>query len=317
MRLLLPLGLLLLPLLLGTAAAQPPTAVDDRFVYGSSQAVNGWFTVDVLANDSADQARAVEVVSPPTDGVVEPTTRPVGFRWKRGSAVSAQWTYRIIDAAGNYSNTATVFVGVRVGPHPHDDAYEATDGVLLRVSAPGVLGNDRHPEGEHLTAEGNSRNGFTARGGRYVIARDGSFEYAPPIGFTGQDSFSYLAVDPQNDAADATVTITVHARPTTTRPTTTEHVPGAEGDRPSTDKPEVTVHLYGYPGTCAKAVIIVGGRTLDTWLDESQPGSPNWEFIDLHAIIPDGLTAGVRRSSSAAAAKPTRRVRYGCPPPRA
>ncbi|WP_410580730.1 FGLLP motif-containing membrane protein [Amycolatopsis sp. lyj-108] len=266
-------------------------AVDDRVVFSSNQAAGGWFTVDVLANDTprGAQVRAVELVSGPTDGVVEPTTSPVGFRWRRGTSTTAQWGYRIVDMAGNRSNTATVSAGVRIGPHPHDDSYQATTGVLLKVPAPGVLTGDSHPDGERMTARTTMRNGVTARGGRVVLRPDGSFDYAPPLGFTGTDSFGYRVVDPQNDAADATVTIAVQPRSATPAPSPT-------GDQPS-GRPEVTVHLHGYPAECRAGPLIVGGKSLDTWLDDAEQGrggAANWEFIDLHAYLPDGLAAGVR-----------------------
>ncbi|MEU3624984.1 hypothetical protein BS329_36640 [Amycolatopsis coloradensis] len=276
-------------------AAAPPAAVDDQFVYSGNQAAGGWFTVDVLANDTlrGDQVRTVELVSGPTDGVVEPTTRPVGFRWRKGSSLTARWSYRIVDTAGARSNTAVVSVGVRLGPLPRDDSYQATSGVLLTVSAPGVLAGDTHPAGERLTAEVQAGRGFTARGGRVVLRPDGSFDYAPPLDFTGTDSFGYRAVDPQAAAADATVTIVV--RPRETVPTHT-HPPSPTGDQ-SSGKPEVTVHLHGYPAACRTGPILIGGRRLDTWLDEARQGrggAAAWEFIDLHAFIPDGLAAGKR-----------------------
>ncbi|MGA6161078.1 FGLLP motif-containing membrane protein [Amycolatopsis magusensis] len=272
--------------------AAPATAVDDRFVYSGNQAAGGWFTVDVLANDTVpgDQVRAVELVFEPTDGEVEATTRPVGFRWRAGSSLTARWSYRIVDEAGTPSNTATVSVGVRPGPLPRDDGYEATSGVLLKVPAPGVLAGDTHPAGDPLRAETGVTNGVTARGGRIVLREDGSFDYAPPPGFTGTDSFAYRAVDPQDDAAEATVTIAVLPRPAEHPPT---HAPA--GDQPS-GKPEVTTHLHGYPAACRSGVLLIGGTKLDTWLDEARqgPGSAGWDFIDLHAFIPDGLPAGVR-----------------------
>ncbi|SDM53436.1 Ig-like domain-containing protein [Allokutzneria albata] len=273
-----------------TLAAAPPAAVDDRFVYSSNQAVNGWFTVNVLANDTlrGAQVRAVELVSGPTEGVVEPTTRPVGFRWRMGPSLIAQWSYRIVDTAGGRSNTATVSVGVRLAPHPRDDSYQAMSGELLKVPAPGVLGNDAHPAGERMTAEAA---GASTRGGKVFVRRDGSFDYAPPSGFTGTDTFVYRAVDPQSDAAEATVSIAVRPRPATT---TTTHTHSPPGDQPS-GKAEVTAHLHGYPGDCRSGVIIIGGRVLDTWLDEARQGQAGaWEFIDLHAHLPAGLPTGVR-----------------------
>ncbi|WP_199443074.1 Ig-like domain-containing protein [Umezawaea beigongshangensis] len=278
------------------AAGRQASAVDDHVVWSSNQAVDGWYTVDVLANDTAPAGVSVELVSGPTDGVVEPTTSPPGFRWRSGGGITARWTYRITDAAGGHSNTAAVEVGVRLGPEPRDDAHEATDGVLLSVPAPGVLGNDAHPNRASMVAEASSPNGVTARGGRYSLAADGAFEYSPPLGFTGDDSFPYRAVDADGAAAEATVHLTVRARLTPTPTSTSDPLSG--GDRPSTGAPEITVHLHGYPATCLEGVIVVGGSELDTWLDESRAGgapSRPWDFIDLHAIISAELPAGVHQ----------------------
>ncbi|MFK4149895.1 FGLLP motif-containing membrane protein [Streptomyces sp. NPDC004065] len=56
---------------------------------------------------------------------------------------------------------------------------------------------------------------------------------------------------------------------------------------------DVTIHAFGYPEACTAGAIVVGGRRLDTWLDEgSTEGSAaagRWELIDLHAHLPEDL----------------------------
>ncbi|MFJ3302175.1 FGLLP motif-containing membrane protein [Streptomyces sp. NPDC086549] len=64
---------------------------------------------------------------------------------------------------------------------------------------------------------------------------------------------------------------------------------------PSTeDTHDVTIHLTDYPAACTRGAIVIGGRRLDTWLDEGSTegaaGAGRWEFIDLHAHLPADMT---------------------------
>lgn len=86
-----------------------------------------------------------------------------------------------------------------------DDAYSANAGGSLQVSAPGVLGNDSDPDGDALTAHLVSG----ASNGSLTLNLDGSFAYTPDAGFSGNDSFTYLASDGQADSNIAAVQITV------------------------------------------------------------------------------------------------------------
>ncbi|MCH8960685.1 MAG: cadherin-like domain-containing protein [Bacteroidetes bacterium] len=73
-------------------------------------------------------------------------------------------------------------------PVADDDTFNApTD--TLTVEAPGVLANDSDADGDSLIAvlvAGPSN-------GMLTLNRDGSFTYTPNAGFTGADSFTYLA----------------------------------------------------------------------------------------------------------------------------
>lgn len=79
--------------------------------------------------------------------------------------------------------------------------YRATKNNLL----PGVLTNDTDAENKDLTA-------FLVTGpanGSLTFNKDGSFTYTPKAGFTGIDTFTYVANDSIADSTPATVTINV------------------------------------------------------------------------------------------------------------
>jgi hypothetical protein len=90
-------------------------------------------------------------------------------------------------------------------PESSDDRYQVDEGRLLQVNAPGVLENDSDPDGDELTVnlEQNVANG------ELTLNEDGSFEYQPDPGFTGEDRFQYRSSDGEKNSAVATVTITV------------------------------------------------------------------------------------------------------------
>jgi extracellular elastinolytic metalloproteinase len=94
-------------------------------------------------------------------------------------------------------------------PEAGNDAYSTKRNTALAVAAPGVLANDADPDGGTLTARviDAPRN---AR--RFVFNPDGSFEYEPGNGFTGTDTFTYVAQDGQVSSAKATVAIEVRKK---------------------------------------------------------------------------------------------------------
>ena len=91
-------------------------------------------------------------------------------------------------------------------PEASNDAYSTKRNTILRVAAPGVLANDADPDGDAITAKVSDapRNAK-----RFVLNPDGSFEYEPSPGFTGSDSFTYVAQDGEVSSNKATVTIEV------------------------------------------------------------------------------------------------------------
>ncbi len=132
-----------------------------------------------------------------------------------------------IAMAGNYA--ATTFQaasdgrgGVNVtilatAPVAGADSYPTATGQTLTVSAAsGVLANDADPNGLPLTA--TLAVGGAPAHGTLTLNANGSFSYTPTAGFTGSDSFKYVAVDAQGSSAPATVTLTVGSTIPTLRP---------------------------------------------------------------------------------------------------
>jgi hypothetical protein len=100
----------------------------------------------------------------------------------------------------------TINVSVPQGPPVAvDDAYSTPQDTTLTVPPPGVLANDSDPDGDTITAALVT----PTTNGTVVLASDGSFTYTPNAGFTGTDSFTYVAWDAVSVSNVATVTITV------------------------------------------------------------------------------------------------------------
>jgi VCBS repeat-containing protein len=75
----------------------------------------------------------------------------------------------------------------------------------LIVPAPGVLGNDYDPDGTPITAV----NPSPPANGNLILRSDGSFEYTPDSGFSGDDIFTYKASDGTLTSTPAQVTVSV------------------------------------------------------------------------------------------------------------
>ena len=123
-------------------------------------------------------------------------------------------------------------IGAAEHPSPHAlaDSYAATENTELDIAAAsGVLANDYADDGETpnpypLTAVVNS----TTANGILTLNTNGSFSYVPNNGFTGSDSFTYIARDPIAGSISATVTIFVTGA--SANPTTTATVSGTGGN---------------------------------------------------------------------------------------
>ena len=102
-------------------------------------------------------------------------------------------------------NTTLVPGSLQVSPIAVPDAYTAVGNTRLLVQpTPGtaggavhvagsVLANDASPDGDTLTVVAGTIT--TANNGTVILNADGSFDYLPPVGFTGTDSWTYQLSD--------------------------------------------------------------------------------------------------------------------------
>jgi FtsP/CotA-like multicopper oxidase with cupredoxin domain len=92
-------------------------------------------------------------------------------------------------------------------PVANPDSYDAQQGEVLTVTAPGVLANDTDADNDPLTAYQTG----TPPPGELTLNTDGSFSYTP-AGTEGQvETFQYFANDGITNSLPATVSITITA----------------------------------------------------------------------------------------------------------
>ncbi|HKR11326.1 MAG TPA: Ig-like domain repeat protein, partial [Pyrinomonadaceae bacterium] len=105
-----------------------------------------------------------------------------------------------------------------------DDAFSVLGNVRIQVpdGAQDLLANDNDPDtgnniGLNITTLAGDNNapfsGVSANGGQVTATNgNGSFEYDPPAGFTGPDTFTYTVTDSGGATSTATVTLNVSGR---------------------------------------------------------------------------------------------------------
>ena len=135
------------------------------------------------------------------------------------------WFTYVADDGALESDLATVTLVVNAvndSPVAADDEYSATAGIKLEVAAAGVLTNDSDVDGDALAASLVTGPAH----GTFSLSVTGSFTYTADAGFSGDDSFTYQALDGALLSNVATVTIHVAAA--------TNHRPVAKKDRYTT-----------------------------------------------------------------------------------
>ena len=95
--------------------------------------------------------------------------------------------------------------GGNTPPEANPNTYNTGFNIQLTVNAPGVLGNDTDADNDPLTAV--LQTGVS--NGNLSLSPNGSFIYMPNNGFSGVDSFTYVANDGTDNSNVATVTINV------------------------------------------------------------------------------------------------------------
>jgi VCBS repeat-containing protein len=216
-----------------TPVNDAPAAVDDTAITAEDTPV----TVPapgVVGNDSDAEGDALTAgsASTPANGTV--TLNGDGsFTYTPAANFSGadSFTYKANDGTAD-SNVATVTITVSAvndAPVAADDAYTTAARTPLTVNAPGVLGNDADIDGAVIAGSASD-----PANGSVTLNLDGSFAYTTDIaGFSGTDSFTYVASDGQGGADTATVSITI--TPNGTPPSiSVSNVIVAEGDAGTT-----------------------------------------------------------------------------------
>jgi VCBS repeat-containing protein len=196
-----------------------PVAQDDSYSVVHDQTLTISAADGILSNDEdADgDPLTAQLVSDPSHGTV--------FLRGDGSFLytpnahftgSDSFTYKANDGTAD-SNLATVTIQVtNQAPVAHSDTYVVKHGQVLILSAsPGVLNNDKDPDGDSLTAQLITY----PEHGSLSLQDDGSFTYTPDSDFAGTDHFTYKASDGIATSDETTVTLKV-----------VNHAPLAEAD---------------------------------------------------------------------------------------
>lgn len=180
-----------------------PVAAADQFA-GSEDTV---LTGSVSANDtpSGDGGNVWALVTGTTHGTVAVTAAGV-FTYTPAANYNGTdaFTYRVCDADGDCVTAVASITLAPVNDLPlaANDSVTANGGSTLSAT---VAGND--------TPSGDGGNVWTVTTvplhGVVTMAANGSYTYAPAVGYAGADSFAYRLCDANGDCAAATVTITV------------------------------------------------------------------------------------------------------------
>jgi hypothetical protein len=150
-------------------------------------------TVDVSASDGAETCSA--------DVATGRCTIVLTVEGERTLTANFRGSDQFEASSGTASHSV---VTPNTPPTAVDDAYSATAGVPLTVSASeGVLANDTDPD-DPMTV----RLLTATTGGTLELEPDGSFVYAPDPLFRGADSFTYeVAAGPGTDQATARIVV--------------------------------------------------------------------------------------------------------------
>ncbi|MFB6073724.1 MAG: beta strand repeat-containing protein [Haloarculaceae archaeon] len=155
-------------------------------------------------------------------------SQSVTLSWPTTRDDASSYTAQVATA----NDTASTSVSVRranAPPTASPDAYTVRENRTLSVVTPGVLENDTDSNGDPLSVSVVSQ----PSNGTLALRANGSFEYTPDSGFTGEDSFTYEASDGHGGSDTATVTITVTELPRPANFTiaiTETNAPVTEGD---------------------------------------------------------------------------------------
>jgi hypothetical protein len=207
------------------------------------------------------------------------------------------FSYTVRNGGGSDVGSVSITV-VPTVPQANDDAFFALFNTQLNEAAPGILGNDLLNGGTITDPALDPLTSATAQGGTLTLRADGSFDYDPPVGFTGDDTFTYELTNTFGSDT-ATVTITVRRLPVadpdnySTPVNTPLNVNAASGllDNDEVGFPVATLTAFGggsLGGTvttnAAGAVVTFGAGSLTVLADGSFDFTPDTGFTGVFSF---------------------------------
>ncbi|HEY3052840.1 MAG TPA: Ig-like domain-containing protein [Thermoanaerobaculia bacterium] len=193
-----------------TPVNDPPVANNDAYSTNSNTPLNV-AAPGVLGNDTDPDSPTLTavLVSGPAHAASFALNANGSFSYTptAGFAGTDSFTYKANDGAAD-SNVATATITVIAQPPTAvNDSYNAVGNTQLRVGTgaamtpsaqiPGasVLDNDTDPDTPHGSLTVSAFDGTSSAGGNVSMNPNGSFNYLPPVGFTGTDTFHYTVTD--------------------------------------------------------------------------------------------------------------------------
>jgi VCBS repeat-containing protein len=218
--------------------AQAPTAAVDYYSTGEDVPLVVGANMGVLANDISPDGGALtaEVVTGPTNGTLS-LNADGSFNYTPAGNFhgSDSFTYKAISAGGQEIVAAANIVVEPLNDAPVSGDDEFTIDPANPNSPTGnVMANDGDTDGDPLVA--NLVSGPAH--GTLSLNSDGTFNYTPQDGFTGDDAFRYQLFDGVANGNVATVTLhvapaTAEVPPPSQTPPPTETPPPVETPPPA------------------------------------------------------------------------------------
>ena len=185
-----------------------PVAINDNFQTTENTALTG----DVTANDFDEDSDSLTtaLTTAPNNAASFTLNADGSFSYVPNAGFFGLDTFEYSVSDGNGgTDTATVTITVAPVnelPIPESDTFEIIPG-QSNASVVSVLANDVDVDGDALVAVlvGAPTNGSL------TLDADGTFVYTPNSGFTGDDSFTYVASDGSGESVATTVVLQTSA----------------------------------------------------------------------------------------------------------
>ena len=162
-------------------------------------------TVTLTGTDPDGDGLTYSIASQPAQGTLTGGPQTLAYAPDVTAGGSDTFTFTVSDGSLSATGTVTITITPNDPPVGGADEYVTRRGGTLTVAAPGILVNDRDPEGLPITPTLVTAPAH----GTLSIAGDGSFEYNNDGSAADLDTFSYRLNDGMRDSSVVTVRIIV------------------------------------------------------------------------------------------------------------